>query len=141
MLIAVDFDGTIVEHAYPLIGRPIPFAIDVLKKLQEDGHDIVLWTYRTGDMLNEAVEYCRSKGLEFYAVNRMFPEEDFQEGMPRKIDADIFIDDKNLGGLPDWGVIYRMIKYGESEDAAYDNNNIKNKMPKKKSFWKRLFGE
>ncbi len=141
MLIAVDFDGTIVEHAYPLIGKPIPFAIDVLKKLQEEGHDIVLWTYRTGDMLNEAVEYCRSKGLEFYAVNRMFPEEDFQEGMPRKIDADIFIDDKNLGGLPDWGVIYRMIKYGESEDAAYDNNNIANRMPKKKGFFQRLFGE
>ncbi len=144
MLIAVDFDGTIVEHAYPAIGKPIPFAIDVLRKLQEEGHEIVLWTYRTGETLDAAVNYCRDKGLEFYAVNKMFPEEEWEEGGPRKIDADIFIDDKNLLGLPDWGEIYRIVKYGNTEHASYDNNTIdnvqfQNVKPEKKSFFSKLF--
>ena len=144
MLIAVDFDGTIVEHAYPAIGKPIPFAIDVLKKLQEEGHEIVLWTYRTGSTLDEAVNYCKERGLEFYAVNRMYPEEEWEEGAPRKIDADIFIDDKNILGLPDWGEMYRIIKYGNNENASYDNNTINNvqfKKQEKKSFLQKLLGK
>lgn len=144
MLIAVDFDGTIVEHAYPAIGKPIPFAIDVLKKFQEDGHEIVLWTFRTGEMLDQAVNYCREKGLEFYAVNKMYPEEEWSEDGPRKIDADIFIDDKNLLGLPDWGEIYRIVKFGNNEHASYDGNNPDNVLFKvqkneKKSFLSKLF--
>ena len=72
MIYAVDFDGTIVEHEYPKIGKPIPFAIDVLKKLQyEEHHMLILWTVREGTLLDEAVEYCKNKGLEFYAVNKM----------------------------------------------------------------------
>ena len=46
MIIAVDFDGTIVEHRYPAIGKEIPFAIDTLKKLQEEGHRLILWSER-----------------------------------------------------------------------------------------------
>ena len=60
MIIAVDFDGTIVEHAYPAIGKPIPFAIDVLKRLQtECHHQLILWTVREGELLEDAVNYCR----------------------------------------------------------------------------------
>ena len=92
MTIAVDFDGTIVEHEYPKIGKPIPFAIDVLKKLQyEDHHMLILWTVREGTLLDEAVEYCKNKGLEFYAVNKNFPEETLEPGISRKIVADIYI--------------------------------------------------
>lgn len=107
--IAVDFDGTIVEHRYPDIGKEIPFATDTLKKLQEKGCQLVLWTYRSGKELEEAVEFCRKAGLEFYAVNKNYPEEVYDDNISRKVDADIFIDDKNLGGLPDWGVIWQMI--------------------------------
>lgn len=114
MLIAVDFDGTIVEHAYPAIGREIPFAVDTLKQLQEDGHQLVLWTYRAGKELDEAVEYCKEKGVEFYAVNASFPGDEVDNYNSRKINADIFIDDRNLGGLPDWGVIYQIIS-GDAE--------------------------
>lgn len=131
MTIAVDFDGTIVEHEYPKIGKPIPFAIDVLKKLQyEDHHMLILWTVRAGTLLDEAVEYCKNKGLEFYAVNKNFPEETLEPGISRKIVADIYIDDRNLGGIPDWGLIYRMIKFGDTSD----NSHNENKQPKRGLF-------
>jgi hypothetical protein len=132
MKIAVDFDGTIVEHAYPEIGRPIPFAIDTLKLLQEK-HQLILWTVRTGKELNDAIEYCRENGVEFYAVNKNFPEEEFdQETDSRKINADIFIDDRNVGGLPDWGKIYQQIEQPLQDDSIF---------PKKKSFFHRIFGK
>ena len=131
MTIAVDFDGTIVEHEYPKIGKPIPFAIDVLKKLQyEDHHMLILWTVREGTLLDEAVEYCKNKGLEFYAVNKNFPEETLEPGISRKIVADIYIDDRNLGGIPDWWLIYRMIKFGDTSD----NSHNENKQPKRGLF-------
>lgn len=139
MTIAVDFDGTIVEHAYPAIGKPIPFAIDVLKRLQDEcHHQLILWSVREGALLDEAVEYCRKQGLEFYAVNKNYPEETFDGTTPRKLTADIFIDDRNLGGLPDWGVIYRVIRYGESLTSAYSGSDVGTYV-KKRSFFERLF--
>ncbi|MDD4192315.1 MAG: hydrolase [Mangrovibacterium sp.] len=109
MIIAVDFDGTIVEHQYPMIGKEIPFSIDTIKLLQKEGHQIILWTFRKGKELEEAVQFCRDKGVEFYAVNKNYPEEKFDLKISRKIHADLFIDDRNLGGLPDWGTVYQMI--------------------------------
>jgi hypothetical protein len=109
MIIAVDFDGTIVEHQYPTIGKEIPFSIDTIKLLQKEGHQIILWTFRKGKELEEAVQFCRDKGVEFYAVNKNYPEEKFDLKISRKIHADLFIDDRNLGGLPDWGIVYQMI--------------------------------
>ena len=75
MIIAVDFDGTIVEHKYPAIGKEIPFAIETLKKLQQERHFLILWSVREGRLLEEAVEFCRQRGLEFYAVNSNYAEE------------------------------------------------------------------
>ena len=111
MIIAVDFDGTIVEHKYPAIGRELPFAIETLRKLQSDRHKLILWTVREGVLLEEALAFCRERGLEFYAVNRDYPEEerDRNNHFSRKLKADVFIDDRNLGGLPDWGTIYEMV--------------------------------
>ena len=113
MTLAVDFDGTIVEHRYPQIGPEIPFAIDTLKMLIRDHHKIILWTVREGEMLDEAVNWCRERGVEFYAVNRDYPEEttNNNQHFSRKIKVDYFIDDRNLGGLPDWGTIYRMVRH------------------------------
>ena len=110
MTIAVDFDGTIVEHRYPAIGREIPFAIDTLKRLAAERHRIILWSVREGRLLDEAIAFCRERGLEFYAVNTNYPEEKTgHEHFSRKLKADVFIDDRNLGGLFDWGSIYRII--------------------------------
>ena len=75
MIIAVDFDGTIVEHKYPEIGRELPFAIETLKKLQQERHRLILWSVREGKLLQEAVDFCRERGLEFYAVNSNYAEE------------------------------------------------------------------
>ncbi len=140
MVIAVDFDGTIVEHEYPKLGKEIPFAIETLKRIQEDGqHRLVLWTVREGDLLEEAIKFCEKRGLKFYAANKNYPEEE-PSSAPQKIMADLFIDDRNLGGLPDWGLIYKMIKggpaamYNFEEIAQY---NQYNRIPKK-NFFTRL---
>ena len=110
MTIAVDFDGTIVEHRYPKIGEEIPFATETLKILAKERHRLILWTVREGDLLEEAIEWCRQRGVSFYAVNEDYPEEEKNHhGFSRKLKADLFIDDRNLGGLPDWGTIYQMI--------------------------------
>ena len=111
MTIAVDFDGTIVEHRYPEIGRELPFATQTLKMLIEDRHKLILWSVREGKLLEDAVEWCRQRGVEFYAVNKDFPEEDLtkNQSFSRKLKADVWIDDRNIGGLPDWGTIYQMI--------------------------------
>lgn len=136
MKIAVDFDGTIVEHKYPAIGKPVLFAIETLKKLQEQRHQLILWTYRSGKELDEAVEYCRKNGVEFYAVNRNYPEEVFDEKvMSRKIQADFYIDDRNIGGLPGWGEIWQMIH--PELNPTYENEL--RSLQKKNSFFKRLF--
>jgi hypothetical protein len=141
MIIAVDFDGTIVTHEYPNIGKEIPFAIDTLKRLQQSPDNLlVLWTVREGVELKEAVEYCRNKGLEFYAINSNYPEESAEHPEPRKLKADLFIDDRNLGGLPDWGVIYRMIMNGKFFDPITNEIEPEYKLPKRKGFLKSIFG-
>ena len=113
LTIAVDFDGTIVENAYPRIGKPRIFAFDTMKKLIENGHRLILWTYRHGDRLEEAVKFCKDNGVEFYAVNKSFPEEHFDHSQSRKILADIFIDDRNIGGVYGWGEVYQMLTDSE----------------------------
>ncbi len=113
MKIAVDFDGTIVKHAFPRIGRPLPFAFETLKALQKQGHLIILWTYRCGQQLDEAVDFCEKNGLVFYAVNKNDPEEIFDPSISRKILADIYIDDRNFNGFPGWGIIGQQLLKSE----------------------------
>ena len=137
MIIAVDFDGTIVEHRYPDIGREKPFAIETLKKLTEEQHRLILWTVRKGKLLQEAVEFCRTRGLDFYAVNRNFPEENEPE--ERKLRADLWIDDRNLGGLPDWGTIYRMIKNNWTFDELKRQDEFEHPAVSPACFFRRFF--
>ena len=131
LTIAVDFDGTIVEHKYPAIGKEIPFAIDTLKQLSFEGNRLILWTARDGNLLEEAVEFCKKRGLTFYAVNSNHPPGYLFQGKSdksQKVIADLYIDDHNLGGLPEWGTIYEMV-------TGYKQARKK----KKKPWWKRLF--
>lgn len=109
LIIAVDFDGTIVEDAYPSIGEARIFAFETMERLQNDGHRLILWTYRSGQKLDEAVSFCEENGINFYAVNKSFPEEELNGSVSRKIHADLFIDDRNIGGVLGWGEIYQML--------------------------------
>lgn len=109
LLIAVDFDGTIVEDAYPKVGKERLFAFETLKRLQADGHRLILWTYRHGSKLQDAVDFCKSNGIEFYAVNASFPNEELDGKRSRKVNADIFIDDRNIGGILAWGEVYQLL--------------------------------
>jgi len=140
--IAIDFDGTIVEHDYPAIGKEMMFAFATIKELQKKGHKLILFTYRTGALLDEAVEYCKQNGVEFYAVNCNYPEEKMEEMLPRKLNVDIFIDDRNIGGFLGWSVIWQMlhpeggdfnhvIKYPEA------HNNYKTN----KTLFQKIFGK
>ena len=75
MIIAVDFDGTIVENRYPEIGEEIPFATETIRMLISERNRIILWTVREGKYLEDAVAWCRERGIEFYAINKDYPEE------------------------------------------------------------------
>lgn len=134
--IAVDFDGTIVEHEYPGIGKEKLFAFQTLKELEKLGASLILWTFRTGKELDEAVEYCRKNGIDFYAVNRNYPEEVFDASVSRKIDADIFIDDKNVGGFPGWSEIWQMINPYEIQQMEAEK-----RIASPSNIIKRLFGK
>ncbi len=146
MVIAVDFDGTIVEHRYPEIGEERPFATETLKMLIRDRHQLILWSVREGKLLDDAVEWCRQRGVEFWAINRDYPEEttDNNQSFSRKIKADLFIDDRNIGGLPDWGTIYRMVSEQHTWQHLLDEaergssmgyGDTSPEMRKKKKWW------
>ena len=130
--IAVDFDGTIVTHEYPKIGTELPFATETLKMLIKDHHRLILWSVREGKLLDEAVEWCRERGVEFWAVNKDYPEESVESNnhFSRKLKADWFIDDR--------GEIYQII----TKHTSY-RRLIKQKLmstqepPKKKHWWSR----
>lgn len=93
-IIAIDFDGTIVEHKYPAIGAPIKGAIETIKELQARGHKIILWTMRSGRELENAVIYLQENGITPWGVNRN-PEQDWSDSP--KAYAQIYIDDAALG--------------------------------------------
>ena len=137
MTIAVDFDGTIVEHRYPKIGKELPFATQTLRMLIEDRHKLILWSVREGKLLEEAVEWCRERGIEFYAVNKDFPEEDLEKNQhfSRKLKADIWIDDRNIGGLPDWGTIYQMITERKTYEQILTERMSLDEPKPKKNWW------
>ncbi len=143
MVIAVDFDGTIVENRYPAIGAERPFATETLRLLARDHHRLILWTVREGQALEDAIAWCRQRGVEFYAVNKDFPEEDISKNQhfSRKIKADCFIDDSAIGGLPDWGQIYQIITTGKSYTTLLReqmNSRIEDtKAPRRKHWWNK----
>ncbi len=137
MIIAVDFDGTIVENKYPEIGKERLFATDTLKMLIKERHQLVLWSCREGKLLDDAINWCKDRGVEFWAINRDYPEEDITKNrhFSRKIKADLFIDDRQVGGLPDWGTIYQMITNNKTYEQIIKESFgsiLENEKPKKR---------
>lgn len=122
-VIGVDFDGTIVQHAWPKIGKPFPGAFKTLKDLKKAGYRLILWTCREDfghlidrQHLTEAVEFCRKHGVEFDAVNETIPDCEFrpEKVSKRKPHCQYFIDDSNLGGFPGWDVVRKILLEGKS---------------------------
>ena len=112
-IIAVDFDGTIVENRFPDIGEPIEDAISTLLKFKQDGHELILFTCREGPHLWRAIKFCKQQGLEFDAVNTALHRfTDNAGGLrdTRKPFAHYYIDDRNIGGLPSWKEIEKLVK-------------------------------
>ena len=98
MIIAVDFDGVIVEDKFPDIGEPDTRLVDLLNRAHNQGHSVILWTSRVDDKLEAAVETCKRIGLSLTAVNNGDPSNLSQYGTnPRKIYADMYLDDRALG--------------------------------------------
>lgn len=110
-IIAVDFDGTIAEHIYPEVGTLKPHAKDVINHLYNMGHKIIIWTCRYGQPAELAKEALKEWGIKYHTFNEHLPEVKEMFGNDtRKVMADVYIDDRNLGGIPDWLEIRKILK-------------------------------
>jgi hypothetical protein len=110
MIIAIDFDGTIVANNYPKIGEVRYGAKDVINKLFNDGHYIIIWTCRTNQHLVDCAVWLAKNGFRFHQINESCPENMIEYcGDSRKVYADIYIDDRSVSGLPSWDEIYNII--------------------------------
>lgn len=110
MILAIDFDGTIVRDAYPAIGEPRPGAVETLKKLKKEGYTLILWTCRGGKHLAQAVAWCAERGIRFDAINANIRAEVVRYGNdPRKVGASLYIDDRGVMPLPSWEELYNII--------------------------------
>lgn len=97
---AIDFDGTIVQNKFSDIGPANPEAIDFIKGIQARGDKWILWTMREGDNLMQAMDWLAFRGLHPDAVNDNLPElKELYGNNPRKVFANVYIDDHNAGGL------------------------------------------
>lgn len=94
MIIGIDFDGTCVTHDYPRIGKEIG-AIEVLKRLVEAGHKLILNTMRSGKELQDAIDWFNENGIELYGVNENPTQKRWTQSP--KVYAHLYIDDAALG--------------------------------------------
>lgn len=124
MIIAVDFDGTIVRSNFPVILGEQPYAGESLRKLHAQGHKIIIWTCRTGDQLLDAVNWLLEHDIPFTRVNDHDPENVAMYGgaAGKKIYAHCYIDDKNVGGFLGWPKCMEYIQ--QLEDEYKSKNHV-----------------
>lgn len=103
MIIAVDFDGVLVQSVFPKIGEPDHEMVDLVRLLiQKSGVEVVLWTSRVDQPLEDAIAWCEQMGLTFDAINDNAPSNKRKYGKlypdgTRKVYADYYLDDHNMG--------------------------------------------
>jgi hypothetical protein len=116
-IVAVDFDGTLDHGDYPDKFVPDLIGIQLMRRFQQHGGKIILWTCRSGKALEAAVEMCKAYGLEFDAVNENLKSQvdswlasGFAEPGPQspKVSADLYIDDRGNTGI-NWSDIEKML--------------------------------
>jgi len=122
MVIAVEFDGTIVEDKYPGIGKEKPYASFILNKLRERGHQLILYSHRTGLELEAALNWCKENDIPVKAPHQSRLGRNLPHSNTQKMEADLFIDARNLGGLPGWMEVFWMIHPEEAEQIKLKKN-------------------
>lgn len=95
LIIAVDFDGTCVEHDYPAVGLDVEGAAETLRALNKRGHRLILYTMRSGAKLEAAQRWFKQHNIELWSVNRNPEQEEWTESP--KVYAHYYIDDSALG--------------------------------------------
>ena len=95
MIIAVDFDGTVVDHRFPDVGPDVPEAVASLQKLVADGHQIILWTMRSGVYLDHAVRWHRDRQIPLHGINSN-PDQSSWTSSPKAY-AQCYVDDAAVG--------------------------------------------
>lgn len=116
MIIAIDFDGTLHTGAFPNIGEMALNAKECMQRLKNDGHYLIIWTCRCGDRQTEAINWLLEKGIPFDRINEHEPENLAKyETNARKVYAHLYVDDRQIGGLPPWQDIYNYITEEEQK--------------------------
>ena len=102
----------------------MPLAIESVRELHQSGHFLILWTCRQGEQLDEALQWCKQNGLSFHAVNDHNPDNlKFFGGVGgNKVYADVYIDDKNIGGFVGWKRAMELIKEAEAPKLEWKTN-------------------
>lgn len=109
-IIAIDFDGTLHDGTYPIIGQPLSGAIEGMQGLHKDGYYLIIWSCRNGELLIDAINWLLEHHIPFHRVNEQNPSNAAQYGdNTRKVYADIYVDDRQVGGLPCWAEIVEFI--------------------------------
>ena len=128
MIIAIDFDGTIVQNEFPRIGTLLPLAKESINRLCQDGHYIIIWTCRCGDQLTDMVNFLLQNDIRFHRINDNEPEQTAKyNSNSRKIYAHAYIDDKSIAcpktdnNIIDWLNIYQQILQIETN---YQNKRL-----------------
>lgn len=111
MILAIDFDGTIVHDQFPEVGKLVEGAKETINKLHGEGYTIIIWTCRTGIQKAEVVEFLVKNGIKFDRVNESCKKNLLKYGGKdtRKVYADLYIDDKGIVDLPPWNDIYEIV--------------------------------
>ena len=147
-IIGIDFDGTVVTHEYPEVGRDIG-AVPVLKRLVNSGNKLILFTMRSGrnGTLQDAVNWFKDNGIELYGVNTNPTQSEWTDST--KAHCDIYIDDAGLATptkfdeetgreYVDWERVEEILdeRFGAFDDEDFDFDD-----EKLKAAFKRIFGE
>lgn len=120
LIIAIDFDGTCVEHCYPTIGCEVEGAVEVLRDLQQRGHRLILYTVRSGATLEAAISWFKERRITLWGVNLNIEQRRWSESP--KVYADYYIDDSALGcpirlidnvrrPVVDWRALRQLLEY------------------------------
>jgi hypothetical protein len=110
MIIAIDFDGCICRGKYPAIDGLMPYAKTTINDLYDRGHYIIINTCRSGDQLVDAINWLLHQGIRFNRVNDNDPEQSaLYKNNSRKIYAHVYVDDKQIGGMPQWTDVFDYI--------------------------------